>query len=393
MRTRQPPPSGITTPQVTKRDFTKVELREQDYSALLASSSDSGGEEEWAFEQAPPPPRRGRENGLAALLRSGNDTEGVPDAELGREATFDAFDSKRKRSRAEGEESVWRVQQRQMADKRRERRKAKEAEEADGSDAGAGSDEGGGTLQDPFFADSLGGEAAFSDDDLGDAGGEEQAPAEAGRRQGGEARRKGDKPEVERKKKKPKRKGRRGEEEEAEEGTERAADRARLELLLLGDGDAAGGAVRGYDVRRLEMPKKKRKQAAPAQDDSGFALDMDDPRFGRLFVSHDYAVDPHDPRFVRTQASEALLAEVAKRHDAMREAGGGAAAAGTGAAGGGVGAPDGSLSALVSAVKRKAAAAGAVGHGARAPPAGTDEDGLGVKAGKKGKRTSASSRT
>jgi hypothetical protein len=360
---------------VTKRDLTKVELREQDYSALLASSSDSGGEEDWAFDQPRPPPRRGQ--GLAALLRPGDDTEGVPDAELGREATFDAFDSKQKRSRAaaEGEESVWRVQQRQMADKRRERRKARQAEEAAGSGVGSGSDAGAGGLQDPFFAESLEGEAAFSDDDLG--GREERASG--GERQ--EARGKRDRAEAG-KKKKPKRKARKGEEEEEEEGVERAAERARLELLLLGD---AAGSRRGYDVRRLEVSKKRRKQPAPAEDESGFALDMDDPRFGRLFVSHDFAVDPHDPKFVRTHATEALLAEVAKRHEAMREAG--AVAGGGGGVLRGV-AASGSLSALVSAVKRKAAAAGAVGHRTRPPQAVPG----GSKADKKAKRPRASGR-
>mmetsp|Transcript_26740 Transcript_26740/g.85916 ORF Transcript_26740/g.85916 Transcript_26740/m.85916 type:complete len:152 (+) Transcript_26740:473-928(+) len=124
------------------------------------------------------------------------------------------------------------------------------------------------------------------------------------------------------------------------------------------EGGGGGGARKGYDVRRLELKQKKGAKGRRAKagggagpSDDGFKLDMDDARFSRLFSSADYAVDPNDPRFVRTHASEALLSEISRRHTEGREAA--AVAPRRQPPGGGGGGGDGTLAALVSAVKRK----------------------------------------
>ena len=371
-----------------KRDFTKGELREQEYASFIASSSDSDGEEEWAFEGAPPPPKKGHNGGLGGLLRSTNDTEGMEDEELDREATFDAFDSKSKKKRAQvggAEETVWQAQQRKMAEKRRARRKERGAE-VDGdcsptggeSDASVGADD---PLNDNFFADAfsedeVGAQVAFSDDDVGDellSNG--VAPRRLGKKSksmgsGGKSRKVTgeNSKQTSRKGKKKRTDG------PAHEGEElSSSERAELELLMLGDGNAEA-SERGYDMRKLELPKGKKHKggknarqlpAVGTTDGSGFSLDMDDPRFSRLFVSSDFAVDPNDPKFIRTSASEALLAEVSRRHDAMREAG---QQRGSNAD---ANAPDfSSLSSLVSSVKRKTAAA-------RTAPSKGSKNGLG----------------
>ena len=66
--------------------------------------------------------------------------------------------------------------------------------------------------------------------------------------------------------------------------------------------------------------KKKRKnrrnadsteKKAQFQDD--FEVDVKDERFGALFSSHLYNMDPSDPNFKKTKAMEAIISEKQKR--------------------------------------------------------------------------------
>ncbi|EXJ78808.1 hypothetical protein A1O1_09210 [Capronia coronata CBS 617.96] len=119
-------------------------------------------------------------------------------------------------------------------------------------------------------------------------------------------------------------------EREAEEEAERK-QRAELELLMADDslgGDHANAngepKLRHFDMKEIEKAEKlarkknknkdkKRKDKAGAEPDANggdeFKVDAADPRFARLFTSHEYAIDPTNPRFKGTKAMKTLLQE------------------------------------------------------------------------------------
>lgn len=118
-------------------------------------------------------------------------------------------------------------------------------------------------------------------------------------------------------------------EREAEEEAERK-QRAELELLMADDTlTTANGEpkLRHFDMKEIEKAeklarkknkKRKDKKAAAAGDAAdaaadGFQVDSADPRFARLFTSHEYAIDPTNPRFKGTKAMKTLLEEGRKR--------------------------------------------------------------------------------
>ncbi|KIW38803.1 uncharacterized protein PV06_08642 [Exophiala oligosperma] len=121
-------------------------------------------------------------------------------------------------------------------------------------------------------------------------------------------------------------------EREAEEEIERK-QRAELELLMADDLGGGGGGdgkdkpkIRHFDMKEIERAekqarKKGKKAAHKGKNDQGnaatanddFKLDTSDPRFSRLFSSHEYAIDPTNPRFKGTKGMKALLEEGRKR--------------------------------------------------------------------------------
>ncbi|KAL2429545.1 Pre-rRNA-processing protein esf1 [Exophiala dermatitidis] len=121
-------------------------------------------------------------------------------------------------------------------------------------------------------------------------------------------------------------------EREAEEEAERK-QRAELELLMADDNIVEDGApkLRHFDMKEIEkaekLARKKNKKknkikdkkgvgeevGAEANADDGFKVDAADPRFARLFTSHEYAIDPTNPKFKGTKAMKALLKEGRKR--------------------------------------------------------------------------------
>ncbi|RAR13978.1 pre-rrna-processing protein esf1 [Stemphylium lycopersici] len=95
-----------------------------------------------------------------------------------------------------------------------------------------------------------------------------------------------------------------------------AAERANLELLMADDDDSK---VRHFDMNEIlksEKAKKKKgkkaKKNAPIVED-GFKLDTTDPRFAKLYESHEFAIDPTNPRFKETEGMKALLEEGRKK--------------------------------------------------------------------------------
>ncbi|GAB1202838.1 hypothetical protein APSETT445_001461 [Aspergillus pseudonomiae] len=107
-------------------------------------------------------------------------------------------------------------------------------------------------------------------------------------------------------------------EERAAEEAAAAAKRAELELLMMDDENKN---IKHFDMNEIEKAEKqarkkgkgkgKGKQAAQVVDD--FQMDVSDPRFARLFESHEFAIDPTNPRFKATSGMKQLLEEGRKR--------------------------------------------------------------------------------
>jgi hypothetical protein len=91
-----------------------------------------------------------------------------------------------------------------------------------------------------------------------------------------------------------------------------AADRANLELLMA-DEDGTDAKMRHFNMNEIvksEKAKKKGKKADKSKIvEDEFKMDTQDPRFQKLFQSHEFAIDPTNPRYRDTQAMKALLEE------------------------------------------------------------------------------------
>jgi hypothetical protein len=111
-------------------------------------------------------------------------------------------------------------------------------------------------------------------------------------------------------------------EKEKEEAAE-AAERANLELLMVDDEE--GGKVRHFnmnEIAKAEKVKKKGKKKSKDQAviiDDDFKLDTTDPRFAKLYESHEFAIDPTNPRFKGTSGMKALLEEGRKKRKHHRD--------------------------------------------------------------------------
>ncbi|EUC42987.1 hypothetical protein COCMIDRAFT_102061 [Bipolaris oryzae ATCC 44560] len=94
-----------------------------------------------------------------------------------------------------------------------------------------------------------------------------------------------------------------------------AAERANLELLMADEDDSK---MRHFDMNEIvksEKAKKKGKKAkknAPLVEDN-FKINTTDPRFAKLYESHEFAIDPTNPRFKETAGMKALLEEGRKK--------------------------------------------------------------------------------
>ena len=105
---------------------------------------------------------------------------------------------------------------------------------------------------------------------------------------------------------------------EAEEAGN-AMKRAELELLMVDDKDAE---VRHFDMNEIAKAEKRGKKKGKRDKkgkDSGeqprdeFHMNTKDPRFARLYESHEFSIDPNNPRFKGTAGMRALLDEGRKR--------------------------------------------------------------------------------
>ncbi|ORY16762.1 hypothetical protein BCR34DRAFT_597462 [Clohesyomyces aquaticus] len=124
--------------------------------------------------------------------------------------------------------------------------------------------------------------------------------------------------------KKSKKEKQREEREKAE--ADAATKRTELELLMVDDED---DRMRHFDMNEIEKAEKAKKKkgkkskysktdgAAPVDD--RFKIDTQDPRFAKLYESHEFAIDPTNPRFKETQAMKALLEEGRKKRKYHRD--------------------------------------------------------------------------
>lgn len=109
----------------------------------------------------------------------------------------------------------------------------------------------------------------------------------------------------------------RREKQEAEEAAT-ATQRAELELLMVDDEIRS---IKHFDMNEIEKAektaKKKGKKSKVRTDPSisvdDFQMDVNDPRFVRLYDNHEFAIDPTNSKFKGTSGMQALLEESRKR--------------------------------------------------------------------------------
>lgn len=98
--------------------------------------------------------------------------------------------------------------------------------------------------------------------------------------------------------------------------------KAELELLLMDQND---DGKKHFNMKQIEenatmskskrkrLDKKKNAQEKEEAKEDDFEVDVQDPRFGALFTSHHFNIDPADPHYRKTKGTEALVSEKLKR--------------------------------------------------------------------------------
>ncbi len=132
-------------------------------------------------------------------------------------------------------------------------------------------------------------------------------------------------------------------EAKAAEAASKASQRAELELIMADNSTTApSDHLDHFDINEIaraekEAKKKNKRQrsrkgkgdAAPFSDadgkrgglQTGFQMDVADPRFAAVFEKHEFAIDPSNPRFKGTEGMRKLLEEGRRKRKA--DAGGG----------------------------------------------------------------------
>ncbi|KAJ2397273.1 pre-rRNA-processing protein esf1 [Coemansia sp. RSA 2603] len=284
--------------RVTRKAFTEDEIDNMDFSNLLASSSDDSSEDEAELARK-----------RALLLSSGDkdsDDEDGSDSDNDNmmgdmEITFtpglsEAAASRMSEKKKEEEEADRRANEttierfRRVKQERKEKRKELKKGRAQANDSDnliSDNELDADTANDPFFT--------YSDDDGNTVTPRSTKDAKKGKGKG-------------KKETKAERKQRHALEDK---------QRAELELLLEGaDGDRKHFDMEEIIKAEKRKGKKKGKKHGKdidAADADDFNLDTKDPRFGALFESHNFAIDPNNPNFKKTKAMKELLNESRKR--------------------------------------------------------------------------------
>lgn len=295
-----------TRKEVQKRAFSRKEIDENELKAYLGSDSESSEDEEEVAKNDKAASLRAA-LGLEAPSKSSKSKSASsskrdrdfpkPDGEmqitfsgglLGEGKGGSVFENDIPLNETTMEKYVRKEKERKV--KRKERMKAKkegrdpdaEVEESETATAGADGDD---PFNDPFFAS--------------DGENVEKAERKADNRS---------------------KRAKKREEKEAEEAAN-AAERAKLELLMADDEDNKMRHFNMNEIEKAEKAKKKGKKgrkAAPVVEDN-FKIETNDPRFAKLYESHEFAIDPTNPRFKETSAMKALLEEGRKKRKQGRE--------------------------------------------------------------------------
>ena len=109
-------------------------------------------------------------------------------------------------------------------------------------------------------------------------------------------------------------------EAKAKEAEEKASNRAELELLMQDNSNEVAPHLDHFDIKeitRAEKAKKKKGKKGKREVEDGergglqesFEMDVQDPRFAKVFESHEFAIDPSNPKFKGTEGMKRLLEE------------------------------------------------------------------------------------
>ncbi|KAJ8322808.1 pre-rRNA-processing protein esf1 [Batrachochytrium dendrobatidis] len=271
--------------RVTRRKFTKEDLKDMDFKAYIASSSD---EEDNLGEGKDADALRAKYH---ALLQgdSDNDAFGRKDEEdKEMEITFAPGLSEKAANQLERKKEIAAHKNETVFEsylrKRKEKRKARKNADATKNDSSSEEDDMADRQDDPFFQQDFG-------------------------------------PEFE----EPKKNGslntnKHGESEDKKNRKKLAAEkeksRAELELLLLDENQLQS---RHFDMKAVlkddkQSKNKKYNKKKLAKKDYGeiqqdFEIDVADPRFAAVVESHQFAIDPTNPQFKKTKGMEKMLLE------------------------------------------------------------------------------------
>ena len=303
--------------QVQKRAFSRKEIDENDLQAYIGSASSSDEDEEEELEALESgavdvdvmstmskPSRADRRDALRAALGLASEPEKktkhkereVPVGNMQISFTPGISASDEKRPVFENEPIVEETTREKYVRKERER-KAKRKEKAKARREGrdpddALEDEGQEAAEDEVDVDAAA--DGFDDPFFDDPSAASAAAAKKSRKEIKAKRRK---------------------EKAAEEATNKSK-RAELEHLMDDEKN-----IRHFDMKdivKAEKQKKRQKKnkGRRAEDGKeekdghdGFQMNVKDPRFSRLFESHEFAIDPTNPRFKGTEGMKALLEE------------------------------------------------------------------------------------
>lgn len=329
-----------------RRDLSKAEVREMEYAAYIASESSEDSDaavEEYAFPGENPPHKPKRSGEGVQQVRSGDDRE--VDEEMDMQMTFVAKptdtsgqgtrEGSRAGSRAgDAAPSVFEQEGAKRKRKCRERKRLRKLLlEGGGGDGEGAPREEESAREETVAADvddmpgDISGDAFFVEA-MSERDGNDSVTYEGGRQhekpsnRGGTAERLG-KGKAGRKMSGKKDKLRQSKHGGQEVDPEEAKREAELGLLMLGDDEKDGReARRGYVMKDLLLKQrsgrgKRGKEIAASAEvlaDEDFNLDLSDTRFGSIYTSSDFAIDPTHPKYRKTEASEKLLRETQQRH-------------------------------------------------------------------------------
>ena len=109
-------------------------------------------------------------------------------------------------------------------------------------------------------------------------------------------------------------------EAKAKEAEENASNRAGLELLMQDNSTETAPHLDHFDIKeitRAEKQAKKKGKKGKKEVEGGkrgglqesFEMDVQDPRFAKVFESHEFAIDPSNPKYKGTEGMKRLLEE------------------------------------------------------------------------------------